>query len=56
MAKLKESDFIPKVEIDYMVKTGKRYFSGTWRDYKESPYAEYKRFIDELLGKDDIRD
>ena len=56
MAKLKESDFITKNEIDYMVKSGKRYFSGTWHEYKESPYAEYKRFIDNLTGKNDIRD
>ena len=57
MAKVRESDFITKNEIDYMVKSGKRYFSGTWQTYDESPYAEYKRFINELLGKeDDIRD
>ena len=57
MAKLKESDYITQREIDYMVKSGKRYFSGTWQTYDESPYAVYKRMINELLGKeDDIRD
>ena len=56
MAKLKESDFISKNEIDYMVKTGKRHFSGTWQTYEESTYAEQKRREDLLKGKDDIRD
>ena len=53
MAKVRESDFITKNEIDYMVKSGKRYFNGTWQTYEESPYAEYKRFINKLLGKED---
>lgn len=56
MTKIRESDFITKEEIERMVKTGKRYFSGTWHTYEDSPYAVHKRFMDRLQGKDDIRD
>ena len=51
---VKESDKISQREIDHMVKTGKRYFSGTWDNYNESPYAEHKRYMDRIYGEQRI--
>ena len=56
MAKTKESDFISNREIKHMVESGKRYFSGTWDNYKESPYAEYERRVKRQKEENDTSD
>lgn len=47
---IKENEKITQREINYMVETGKRYFNA-WNSYSTSPYAEYKRLMDELYGE-----